>query len=432
MNLLVALENICIENSIRLQQHLRILMAVYKAELVDPNIIIKWYRLLPDTEESNHRSCPMTPSLHCTLPILPLNSSKVVTKSLSYSEGEYKHFGQMIDGHYASNAILSSIDDNANVYYRKEGSISSNALNTNEPKLIKDSLLHTEEPMDITNKLTSLSRPKNSHGNRCGHARTASGTILRRKRSMSNASDTSSHEIYYLRLRKDVRELVKVFALWLESKESSSSDDESLLDNMSMSQDFDSDSEDSGVGNELQRLHQKLLSDDETCDSNSNSYGMEDDVASDIVSEDSNNSNHSNHPVGSSLKKCSKRVTFNLSHMEENDEDETINNDEEVDCSHQSNDESPLISCLERNPLSFNQFEFNEDEDESEEENEEEIVEEVEEVIEEEEIIEEEIIEETIDGREENDNEEDDESVTIVEEKEEVIDEVVECIKVTY
>lgn len=430
MNLLLALENICIENSIRLQQHLRILMAVFKAELVDSNIIIKWYRLLPDSEESNHRSCPMTPSFYCTLPELPLNSSKIVSKSYSYSEGDYKRFGQMIDGHYATNAIPSSLEDNANISSKSEGSVSTNDHIKNEIKAIKESLLHIEEPSEIANKSLNLSKAKNGHGGRSGHARTASGSILRRKRSMSNASDTNSHEIYYLRLRRDVRELAKVFALWLESKESSSSDEESMLDNMSMSQEFDSDSEDSGIGNELQRIHRKLLSDDDTCDtnSNSNSNGLDDEI-SDIISEESYNGNHLIQ-TGTSLKKCSKRVTFNLSHMEEKDEDETINNDEEeVNASEiKLNEESPLLSCFERNPLSFSQFEFNEGSDGGDSE-EEEVIEEVEEVIEEEEIIEEEIVEETINGN--DDDNEDDESVTIVEEKEEIIDEVVECIKVT-
>jgi len=179
-----------------------------------------------------------------------------------------------------------------------------------------------------------------------------------------------------------------------------------------MSQDLETDSEDSGIGKELQRLHLKLLSDEDTCDtnSNSNSYGMEDDEFSENGSIESYSSNHSNLS-GNGLKKCCKRVTFNLSHLEDKDEDETINNDEEeVNQQDIKLEDSPLFACLERNPLSFNQFEFDEDminnndESTNEDSEEEEIIEEVEEVIEEEEIIEEELIEETINGNDENED----------------------------
>ncbi|KAG4091471.1 hypothetical protein H8356DRAFT_1051481 [Neocallimastix lanati (nom. inval.)] len=441
MNVLVSLENICIENSLRLQQHLRILMAIYKAEIVDPNVIIKWYHLLPDSEESNHGACPMTPSLHCVLPKILSNNMKMYPKSYSFSEGDYKSYGHMIDGHYATKAFPISLNDNATINVKSEGSAIVNHNAKIDMKALPDDHIHTEEPVENTsnNKAVVNSKNKNKNGGGHGHTRTSSGSLIRRKRSLSNASD-SGHEVYYLRLRKDVRELAKVFALWLESKESSSEDEESILDNMSMSQDLETDSEDSGIGKELRRLHRKLLSDEDTCDTNSNSnnsYGMEDDELSENGSIASYSSNHSNLS-GSGLKKNCKRVTFNLSHLEDKDEDETINNDEEeVNQPDIKLEDSPLFACLERNPLSFNQFEFDEDvndndnenTDEENEEEEEEIIEEVEEVIEEEEIIEEELIEETINGNEENGNE-DDESVTIVEEKEEIIDEVVECVKV--
>jgi len=419
MNLLVALENICIESSLRLQQHLRILMAIYKAELIDPNIIIKWYRLLPDSEDSSHRSCPMTPSIYCVLPKLQKDTStKVLKRSNSFTEGDCRSFGHMIDGHYATNAIPCSLEDNANIYSKSEGIENVNTKTKTEIKVSQNNHNHEES-------LESVTKSKSKNGGRSGHARTASGSILRRKRSSSNASD-SNHEIYYLRLRKDIRELAKVFALWLESKECSSSDEESILDNMSMSQDFESDSEDGGISGELRRIHRKLLSDEDSCEtnSNSNSYGMEEDESSEIDSvETYNNQNLSEIAV----RKCCKRVTFNLSHMEDKDEAETVNNEEE-DVNNQNtylneNENSSLMACIENNPLNFNQFEFDEDTDE---EGEEEIIEEVEEVIEEEEIIEEEIIEEeTINGDEENE-----ENLTIIEEKEEVIDEVVECIKI--
>jgi len=425
MNLLVALENICIESSIRLQQHLRILMAIYKAELVDPNIIIKWYHLLPDSEDSNHRSCPMTPSIYCVLPKLQKDTStKVLKRSNSFTEGDCKSFGHMIDGHYATNAIPCSTEDNANIYSKSEGIEDVNANIKTEIKVLQNDHIH-EESLESISKTQLISKGKSKNGGRGGHARTASGSILRRKRSSSNASD-SNHEIYYLRLRKDIRELAKVFALWLESKECSSSDEESILDNMSMSQDFESDSEDGGISGELRRIHRKLLSDEDSCDTNSNSYGMEEDESSEIDSvETYNGNNQTSSEIA--VKKCCKRVTFNLGHMEDKDEDETVNNDEEVNNQNSNlNENSSLMACIEKNPLNFNQFEFDEDTDENtDEEGEEEIIEEVEEVIEEEEIIEEEIIEETINGDEEND-----ENITIIEEKEEVIDEVVECIKI--
>lgn len=423
MNLLVSLEDICIENSLRLQQHLRILMAIYNAELVDPHIIIQWYRLLPDTEEICHRSCPMTPSINCVLPKLPNKSSMK-----SYNESDCKHVGQMIDGHYATQTI-ASVKDNANIQQKREGSSgTSDSSIKNETKVITDQLLRTGatdgvEKSDDTAQNNKL-KNTNSHGGRSGHARTASGSMsVRRKRSMSSVSDSGNHENYYLGLRKDVRELAKVFALWLESKESSSSDDESLLDSMSMSQDQDDESEDSG--NELQRLHQKLLSDEDSCDSPISESST--DVVTFELGESENNI----------TKKC-KRVTFNLTPtIDDKDEDTTIHNEEENEDTmirgknkeYSLKKDCPLIACLENNPLTVcNNFEFSDEEqEEQEEEEEEEIIEEVEEVIEEEEEVVEEIYEEEIDGE---NYEHDDESVTIVEEKEEIINEVVECIKV--
>jgi len=315
-----------------------------------------------------------------------------------------------------------SVKDNANIQHKREGSGANDSSIKNETKVFTDQLLRTGTTDGVEknddNAQNNKSKNTNSHGGRSGHARTASGSMsVRRKRSMSSVSDSGNHENYYLGLRKDVRELAKVFALWLESKESSSSDDESLLDSMSMSQDQDDESEEDS-GNELQRLHQKLLSDEDSCDS-----PISESSTDNVTFELGESENHI-------TKKC-KRVTFNLTPtIDDKDEDTTIHNEEESESKNEEyslKKDCPLLACLENNPLSIcNNFEFSDDE-EQEEEEEEEIIEEVEEVIEEEEEVVEEIYEEEIDGE---DYEHDDESVTIVEEKEEIINEVVECIKV--
>jgi len=262
------------------------------------------------------------------------------------------------------------------------------------------------------NKSTHKSK-SNGHSGR-NHA-------MRRKRSMSNASDSG------VVLRRDVRELAKFFALWLESKETSSSDDESILDSMSQELD-DDESEDSG--NELRNLHRRLLSDDESKDSPI----MDGDNSSDIVSVATEDEQY----TLLSPKKC-KKVTFNLTPMDDKDEDATIPNEEDhVSYSKKVtvNTSSPLVACLNNNPLSkCNAFDFpeyeGEEEGQAQELDDEEIIEEVEEIIEEEEEVVEEIIEEEVVNVNGENYNPDDESVTIVEEKEEVIDEVVECIKVT-
>jgi len=405
MNLLIGLEYLCIENSLRLQQHLRILMAIYKAELVDPHIIIKWYRLLPD-EEVCHRSCPMTPSINSILPKLPINTTNLSIKISN--EGDSKCFSQMIDGHYATQTQPSN-KDNATILNKGE-SEGTNVTIKSEIKTI------TETEGDIVKKSKG-----NGHGGRNGHVRTSSNSItIRRRRSISNISDT---EIHYVGLRKDVRELAKFFALWLESKESSSSDEESIMDNMSMSQELDDDSDYSG-NDELQRLHQKLLSDEDSCDG---SGINESEKSSEVGSPDTDDAEHPSSFIGP-IKKC-KKVTFNLSHMEEKDDEVTVQNEDESNYNKEKRisleKDCPLLACLQKNPLGIcNSFEFSEDEEEDSEIEEEEIIEEVKEVIEEEEIVEE-IYEDEIN------NDEEDESVTVVEEKEEIIDEVVECIKVT-
>jgi len=452
MNLLVALEYICIENSVRLQQHLRILMAIYKLELVDPQAILKWYHLLPDSEETNnHKTCPMTPSLNCVLPKLPSHHNNNSNSIKDHMENDNsKCFGQMIDGHYATKASPSLNDHATN--HSRSNSLPGNDVLINSIKKSTENILSDDQnslknnEVEQANKVkltikTTKSRTNNSHGNRGGHARTASGSsmpisVIRRRRSMSNISDSGSHEIYYIGLRKNIRELAKIFALWLEGKENSSSDEESILDSFSVNQDLeDEDSEESE--NELRRLHRKLLSDEETSyDTNSNSIVEDGDDISDLISVCSSNCSSSNgllSPLTSitQVKRC-KKVTFNLSHMDEKDEDETVHNDDNEKIN--IDEKCPLLACLENNPLNnCINFDFdildNESEDEIGSEDEEEIIEEVEEVIEEEEIIEE-IIEE-ISDEDENLNNEDDESVTIVEEKEEVIDEVVKCIKVT-
>lgn len=449
MNLLVSLEYICIENSVRLQQHLRILMAIYKLELVDPQSILKWYHLIPDSEETNnHGTCPMTPSINCVLPKLPLHHNsnsnlKIAIKNHMENDGS-KCIGQMIDGHYATKADPSSLNEHTTIHLTRSNSYGGNDVYNNNTKkstendLLGESVSETNNEMEQINKTktkTTKSKTNNSHGGRSGHARTASGSsmpisVVRRRRSMSNISDSGSHEIYYIGLRKNIRELAKIFALWLESKVNSSSDEESILDNMSMSQDLeDEDSEESE--NELRRLHRKLLSDEDTSyDTNSNSIGEDGDDLSDLISISSSNYSSSNGYLSpltpitqTSVKKC-KKVTFNLSHMNEKDEDETVHNEDNKKIKLDKN--CPLLACLENNPLNnCINFDFDtmDDEDESDDsESGEEIIEEVEEVIEEEVV--EEIIEEFTD-EEDNLNNEDDESVTIVEEKEEVIDEVV-------
>ncbi|ORX42859.1 hypothetical protein BCR36DRAFT_586989 [Piromyces finnis] len=407
MNLLVALEYICIENSLRLQQHLRIMMAIYKAELVDPNTILQWYRLLPDAEEVCHHTCPMTPNINC---ILPNNNDKL---NKSYVERNCKSLCQMIDGHYATQTVDSS-KDNATIQNKSQGEGFHDDIKS-EAKAFTDSLLLSAQK-DNESKFSahSIKFKNNSHGT-LGHAR---------KRSISKTNDSD------LELRKDVRELAKFFALWLESKETSSSDDESILD--SISQEFDeSSSEDSG--NELRNLHRSLLSDDDSKSSHMNDSETYSDIVS-VVTEDEQ------YPILSPKKY--KKVTFNLIPMDDKDDDATVHNEDETEHNNDSynvavNKSSPLVECLENNPLrEFNCFDFpemeyeeNEEEEEACEFDDEVIIEEVEEIIEEEEVIEEEIIEEVMNSNEEN-YDQDDESVTVVEEKE-VIDEVIECVKVT-
>jgi len=397
MNLLVALEYICIENSLRLQQHLRILMAIYKAELVDPSIIIQWYHLLPDFDDAAHHTCPMTPNVNCILPKIPTNKL-----DKSQTEGDYKSFGKMIDGHYATQSITLT-KDNATIHCKGHNEGHDDVKS--EAKAFTDTLLRAgEKDANDENKSTHSSKSKNNGHNSRSHA-------MRRKRSMSNASDSG------VVLRRDVRELAKFFALWLESKETSSSDDESILD--SMSQEIDDESEDSG--NELRNLHRRLLSEDDSKDSPI----IDGDNSSDIISVATEDEPY---PL-LSPKKC-KKVTFNLTPIDAKDDDVTINNEEYNESYFKvpANKVSPLAACLDNNPLSRN-FDFPEVEGELDEDDEE-IIEEVEEVIEEEEEVVEEIIEEVVNTNGESYNP-DDESVTIVEEKEEVIDEVVECIKVT-